>query len=419
MPILGLRTTGNYVANQRPENWRETLLMLYPNSADAAKAPLTALTSKMKSEKTDDPIFHWWEKALDDRRLKINEALDNSETAIDVDDTFKTAFIVKAGDVLMIESTGEIVRVASDPVAATGITVTRGVAGTTATATDVTAAGVNPYMVVIGSAFEEGSLAPSGVNYDPNEKSNYTQIFRSTMEMTRTAMQSRLRTGDQVKEARRECLEYIGIDMERAFWFGKKAATTLNGKPLRYTDGLISQITTGAPSNVISVTDYDTDGLVDLDYMEQSVMEPAFRYGSSEKVAFGSNIALMAMQTALRKNSVFNIENGVKEYNMEFTRITTSFGSLMFKVHPLFNQMRGGTNGGTAYTSVANNVYILDMPFIRYRYLQDLKYEGDLQAVGQDALKAGYIAECGLEVHHPSAHFIITGLKGGKKDAAA
>lgn len=419
MPILGLRTTANFVANQRPENWRETLLMLYPNSPDAAKAPLTALTSKMKSEKTDDPIFHWWEKALDDRRLKLNEDLDNSETGIDVDQTYKTAFIVKAGDILMIEGTGELVRVASDPTAATSITVTRGVAGTSATAHDPTVAGANPYMVVVGSAFEEGSLAPSGVNYDPNEKSNYTQIFRSTMEMTRTAMQSRLRTGDQVKEARRECLEYVGIDMERAFWFGKKAATTLNGKPLRYTDGIISQITAGAPGNVISVADYDPDGRIDLDWIEQVLMEPAFRYGSSEKVAFGSNVALLALTTAVRKNGTFNIDTGVKEYGMEFTRITGAFGTMMFKVHPLFNQMRGGTTAGTQFNAVANNVYILDMPFIRYRYLQDLKYEGDLQAVGQDAMKAGYIAECGLEVHHPTAHFIVTGLRGGKKDAAA
>lgn len=418
MPILGLRTTGNFVANQRPENWRETLLMLYPSSPEAAKAPLTALTSRMKSEKTDDPIFHWWEKALDDRRLKINEALDDTETGISVDNTYKLAFIVKAGDLLMIEGSGEIVRVASDPTVNNEVIVTRGYSGTTATIYDPTAAGMNPFMVVIGSAFEEGSLAPTGVSYDPNEKSNYTQIFRSTMEMTRTAMQSRLRTGDQVKEARRECLEYVGIDMERGFWFGKKAATTLNGKPLRTTDGLISQITANAPSNVISVADYDPDGAIDLDYIEEKIMEPAFRYGSNEKIAFGSNQALLALTKAVRKNATFTIESGVKEYNMSFTKITTGFGTLMFKVHPLFNQMTGGLNGGTFYTAVANNVYILDMQFVRYRYLQDLKYEGDLAAVGQDAMKAGYLAECGIEVHHPSAHFIITGLRTGKKDAA-
>jgi hypothetical protein len=36
--------------------------------------------------------------------------------------------------------------------------------------------------------------------------------------------------------------------------------------------------------------------------------------------------------------------------------------------------------------------------------------------VGQDALKAGYIAECGVELHHPSVHFLWTQVNSGKED---
>src|SRR3990170_2811715 len=67
MAFLGMRGTGDWVSNQRPENWREMMLYLYPNG----KAPLTALMSKMSSEKTDDPIFHWWQKLLPDQRGTI------------------------------------------------------------------------------------------------------------------------------------------------------------------------------------------------------------------------------------------------------------------------------------------------------------------------------------------------------------
>lgn len=414
MAILGLRDTSNFVANQRPENWRQTLLLLYPNSSDAAKAPLTALTSLMKEESTDDPIFHWWTKLLDDRRLKLAESPDSStgNVAWSVDDSFKTAKICKAGDVLMVEHTGELVRVVADPTAANEITVTRAVAGTSATAFTYTAAGVNPYLVVIGSAFEEGSLAPSGVNYDPVELSNYTQIFRSALEMTRTAQKTRLRTGDAVKEAKRECLEYIGIDMERAFWFGKKHATTLNGRPLRYTAGVIAQITTGAASNVEAAP---TGGLIDMNWVE-TTMEKIFRYGSSEKLAFGSNIPLMAIGAAVRKNSQYNIQTGVKEYGMKVTRLTSPFGELVMKTHPLFNQMRGGTTAGTDFLGIANNLYVLDPEGLKYRYVDDLKYEKDLTAVGLDGMKSGYIAECGIELHHPLSHYIVTGITGGVAD---
>lgn len=408
MSILGLRDTSNFVTNQRPENWRQTLLLLQPNG----KMPLTALTSLMKEESTDDPVFHWWEKELDDRRLKLGESPDSStgNAAWTVDNTFKSAKIVKAGDVLMVEQTGEYVRVAADPTADDEVTVTRAVAGTSATAFTYTSAGVNPYLVVVGSAFEEGSLAPSGVNYDPVEKSNYTQIFRSALEMTRTAQKTRLRTGDQVKEAKRECLEYIGIDMERAFWFGKKQATTLNGRPIRYTAGVVPQITAGAASNVIA-----SGGLIDLNWVEEN-MEKIFRVGSSEKLAIGSNIPLMAIQQAVRKNSQYNIQSGVSEFGMKVTRLVSPFGELVFKTHPLFNQMRGGTTASVDFLGIANNLYVLDAEGLRYRYIDDLKYEKDLTAVGLDGMKSGYIAECGIELHHAKSHFIFTGITGGVAD---
>jgi hypothetical protein len=53
-------------------------------------------------------------------------------------------------------------------------------------------------------------------------------------------------------------------------------------------------------------------------------------------------------------------------------------------------------------------VWILDMDNIGYVHMsdRDLKFEGDLEAIGQDALKAGYIAECSIELHHASTHHL-------------
>src|SRR4030042_7053053 len=60
MAFLGMRGTGDWVANQRPENWRQKILQLYPNG----KAPLTAIMSMTGKEKTSDAVYHWWEKAF-------------------------------------------------------------------------------------------------------------------------------------------------------------------------------------------------------------------------------------------------------------------------------------------------------------------------------------------------------------------
>lgn len=407
MPVQGLRTTGNFITNQRPENWREALLMLYPNAGEGQKAPLTALTSLMASEKTDDPIFHWWEKELDDRRVVLgaNMLVGDTTITLTLDGTS-----LKPNDLLLVEQSGEIVRVATI-VSDTSITIVRAQAGTTAVAVNPATAGVNPNLSVIGSAFEEGSLSPNGVSWDPTERFNYTQIFRSSLEITRTAQRTRLRTGDAVKEARRECLEYFSVDIERALWFSRASVSTLNGRPFRTTDGIVRQITSRAPGNVVALS----GGNLSMTQLE-IYLRDMFAFGSSEKMGFCSNRVILAIQQAIRRNSEYTIMTGIKEYGMRVMRLVCPFGELVLKPHPLFNQMTGALNGGTFYDAVDGNLYVLDMGKLKYRYIDDITPQGNLQAVGQDAMKSGYLAEIGLEVQHAKAHYIVTGIRQGVVD---
>src|SRR5215510_9420833 len=60
MAFQGMRGTGNWATDERPLNWRQGILYLYPNG----RAPLTGLLSKMGEETTTDPQFHWWTKNL-------------------------------------------------------------------------------------------------------------------------------------------------------------------------------------------------------------------------------------------------------------------------------------------------------------------------------------------------------------------
>ncbi len=418
MPILGLRTTANFVANQRPENWRESINLLYPNSAKMAEAPLTALTAVMKTRTTDDPVFHWWEKQLNNRRFLLTAdpgvAAGGAAGTLTVDAAYNPAITVKKNDILLIEQTGEVVRVSTDPTANTTIAVIRGFnTGGAGLAMNPATAGNNPYVMVIGSAFEEGSDAPSGVNFDPNERNNYTQIFRSTLEMTRTATQTRLRTGDAVKEAKRECLEYFSVDMERAFFFGKKGSTTVNNKPLRMMSGIFEQISTVSSANVITA---DASSGVDMDWLEAQMLA-MFATGSSEKVAFGGNGALQVINQIVRKNSSMTITPGLREYGMRVSRLEGPFGTLVMKSHPLFTQQTGGTNGGTAFYSHNNTLVVLDMAFVKYVYLQDIEYERDLTQKGLDGQKSGYIGEVSIEISFPQTHFIVKNLAKAKKDA--
>ncbi len=406
MTIQGLRTTENFASNERPENWRKGLLKLDPNGM----APLTALTSMMKEESVDDPKYHWWEKRLQTRRVQVSATL--AAPAAGTPETItvsSNATAFKAGDVLWMEKGSEVMYVLTDPIVDTSINVLRGAAATTP---EVLTVGThNPYLVCIGSAYEESSPAPTGVNFDPTEAYNLCQIFRNTFEMSNTAKETNLRTEDQVKEAKREVLQLHGLDMERAFWWGIRHQTTKNGKPLRFTGGLTSFIDA---NNVVA-----NNGTALTMATLEGWMERVFRYGANEKMGFCGNRAILAINQCIRKNSHFTITSGIKEYGMEVTKIFCPFGSLVLKTHPLFNQQASTPGGSPEYWAADSWLYILDMSKITYIYLRnrDTKYEPELKENGIDGLKSGWITECGLRVAHPETHFLIKGLSTGAADS--
>lgn len=421
MAIQGLRSTFDYVPFQRPLNWREGYLYLEPNGM----ASLVALTSLMKSRAVDDPMYNWWEKPRNQRRFQLGADLTNSNTVITIaadssgaiensTTTTPLATELKDGDLLRVENTDEIIQVSGDPTSDTTITVIRGIAGTTKTAVDYDGSGVNPYLSLIGSAYEEGSLAPTSVRYDPRRVFNFTQIFRDTLAHTRTAMKTNLRTPDDVKEAKKDCFDYHVQAIERAFWFGKKSEFIRNGEPARTTDGVLQRI---HADNVHDVNSEFSGGL-DMEGLEEYLRQ-MFTFGSSQKMAFCGNAALLVLNQIVRKNSTMFIEPGIKEYGMDVTKLTCPFGELTIKTHKMFNQLPGGTNGGGAYYGMSNNLVVLDMDNIQYVYLDgsDTQYEPDLTPVGMDGKKSGYLSECSIAVALPETHFWLKNLNKAAIDS--
>ena len=395
MPVLGLRGSGSFtVTGQRPENYREKILQLFPNG----KAPLTALLAMLKSEKTDDAIFHWYEKNISAQRLRINNVAGYlvGDTTFTVDTTDATTGVVgskacKIGTQLLNERTGEIYNVTADPATDTSITVGRAF-GTTAAAALLD----NDWLLIIGNVNEEGGALPSAITYDPTEYNNYCQIFRSSIFMTRTAMRTRLRTGDQVKEAKREALELLSIQKERAFIFGEfKLGTGAKGQPMRATRGIISHITTNESGNVISGVGALSESAWD-GYLEQ-----VFRYGSTEKLALCGSTALKVLADMAKKGGIQLMQSPTSEtYGMNLMTYLTPFGTLHLKTHPLF----------TEHPVHRQNMLVIDPANVIERYVDDVQYLKDRQTPGDDAKSDEYLNECGLEVHHAKTHMYLTGI---------
>jgi len=401
MSIQGLRDSNNFGTDMRPKNWREGILLLNPNG----QSPLIGLSSQMATRSVNDPEFNWWEKSLDDQRVAGDASITSSDTTISVS---KDALTLKEGHLLWVKETGEIMMVSSDPSSDTSISVVRGFSGTSAQSFDPTTNSTDPNYYVIGTAHEEGSGAPTGINFDPVKKYNFTQIFRNTLEMTNTAARTRLRTTDAVREAKREALQFHGIEMEKAFWIGQRWEGSKNGKPIRTTRGVINWI----PSS--RTNDFNGND-VDLETLEGELLK-IFEYGSSEKMAWCGNRALLTIQQIARKNSSLELVQNQREFGMNISRLISPFGELVLKTHPLFNQLGGD---GTNYFGLNDWMVVLDMAEMKFVHLEgrDTKFEREVQDNGQDALKSGYITEAGIELHHPDTHYFIKGLRSAAQDA--
>ena len=158
------------------------------------KLPLTALMSKMGSEKLTDPEFSWWEELLTVTRV-TSDATGASATSTTIGLTGGGLALVP-GDLLQVEKAdsivhdNEIVEVSS-VTSDTSIVVRRGQCGTVAAAT-----GVSASFTRMSTRFAEGTGAPGSATRNPTKFYNYAQIFKTAYEITRTADQTTARTGN-------------------------------------------------------------------------------------------------------------------------------------------------------------------------------------------------------------------------------
>lgn len=410
MGFLGMRGTDDWVANQRPENWREMVLRLYPNG----QAPLTAIMSKMGSEKTSDPIYHWWQKSLPDQRAAITGVYT---------DVLSTAYTSggAAADVLYIKMSAADVSkfIPSHQILlrdASNLTV-----DVNAKVTAVTANGASSYLtiklleaddngsgndlsdadvaMIIGTINSEGGTSNSSMMYDPTEYSNYTQIFKTALEHTRTASRTTLRTGDQVKEAKREALELHSIEMEKAFIFGvKSSGVGSNGKPERTTGGIKSFLTTNVAdyTKAAGTATWLAGGEEWLDNM----FEQIFRYGRNEKLALCGSGALLGINRLAKQNGTFELTAAKKSYGIAVLEWLTPYGSIYLKTHPLFSYE----------ATMRNSMLILEPENLKYRFVDDTKYEPKIQANDLDGEKSQFITEAGLELHFEQSMGYLQGV---------
>ena len=404
MAIYGLRGTGDWGPEERPKNFRESILKMEPEG----DTPLVALLGKTKSDPVDDPEYSWWFEPKDIVRLRINGALGTSDQLLTVDGedpdetnvrrNWGSAQHLVPGDILLVEPTSDTAvfnheqLVVTQVLSQTQFTVKRAAFGSTAAAIadDV-------FLTKLGSAFAEGTAEPNSANRNPIKDKNYTQIFKTSYEISKTATATRLRTGDplQLEKARRSFDHARAIETQ-LLWGIASEEIGSNGQPVRTTAGIRSVI----PSSNTTIL-ANNWGVVDSAAPGNNLTDAinkVFEYsskGGNTRIAFCGNGALNQINKAIMNgggSAKVQLEMGAKEkvYGMGFTEIMTPQGRILLKTHPMM----------TRHSLYTNSMFLLDFSCIRWRPLKgrDTSFMDDIQSKGEDVRRGLWQTEAGLMV---------------------
>lgn len=421
-----MRGNDDWVANQRPMNWRQQIMYLYPNGM----APLTAILSMIGNESADDPQFHWWTQ----EQTTVGGDVEGIYTLPDLSLAYAGGGV--AGDMIYAQITTALgnrvraghqilLRDASDyRVDVTG-KVTDAIRGTTNTVlsirlleaddnspdNDLTDSDV---FKIIGNINPEGGETPDAIALNPVKVYNLTQIQKTPLSITRTARQTKLRTGDQYQKMKSEALEMHSWEMELMFLWGIRTENIGdNGKPERTTMGVINFIRQYAAANcddyTLNPTYAGQTWVAGGEIWLKNMLEQVFRYGAEEKLCLCGSGFLLGIDALAMTGGQVNLQPAQKVYGMQIREWITPFGSIQMKTHPLFS-----------YDATTRNMGILLEPKeMQYKYVQDTTFYGEStqkshpEGYGQrrvDGTNEEYLTECGLEFGLPQKCALLNGV---------
>lgn len=345
------------------------------------KISLTKLLSRLPKKPAGNTTAQWQTDELAPKVDTLDEALDNSETAIDVGD----GNLWQPNDVMKVTTTGETMIVSS--VSADTVTVSARSNGTTA----ATSAASGDQIINLGSAFAEGAGLRISASDDTiiNKyvktvmKDNECQIWRDTVALSRTEMQVDQYGGkDHDHQLKKTAIEHCR-NMNLAAYHGEKSTT-------RRTAGGIAEFV--ASANV------DTTATL-TESAFNSALETMFRYGSGSdrKVLFCSRtVAAIISDWAAQ---VQRVAPGDSKFGVNIVQYQSPHGMIdIVTDHAL---------EGPTYKKYA---VLVDPKEIKLRPIQDTVLLVDRQLPDVDGKVDEYLTEATFEWGQDNFHGLFNAI---------
>ena len=428
---------------------RRKVFYQFPTGA----APLMGFLSYLPSEDTDKPEFGWWERRFP--TLRTTTAI----SGVPFQNGDGTALTDGGTGVTLTANTEyRVVVVSTDQFKATHVaefraldnqTVSFDMRGTVTAIISATVLKFRPYTTqtgvkntsgtnitktvnIIGTANPEGGKSGSGTIQFPINPTNFTQIFRTAFNLTRTVLKGGLqydKSGPYKNMAWENGLRHM-VEMEKAFIFGEKHTVNVTDSetgdvtPETKTGGAIWFLSkweeadsvyrggTGAPA--VTLNTDDLKRIIDLtatgtlsadDY--RTYISRLFRKTNDkayEKLCLCGGTFLEVINKLFEREIVRTSAIVNKERNWEFMvhSHTTLRGTVHYSVHPLFDEDPG----------LQGNALFLDLGNLKYRPLSDSDtvFLKGRQANDRDGRKDEWLTEAGLELRFPESCMYIKGV---------
>lgn len=351
----------------RPESVTDEILLLNPY-----QTPLLSMLGF--ATPVNQPEHVWFEDSMFATETTATEEATGTDTAITVAsiEPFRTGDVVKIGE--------ELVKITAIDPTAKGLTVVRGYADTT------------PADVKVGIKVEfqftesvEGQDAIAARHKKRERKSNLTQIFTDTVQITGTAAAvANYGIADIYEYEKAKKQLELALQLEKAMISGVK-----------YENGAVRQM--GGVRNLVRTNVKDAAGeALKLDMVNDSLQ------AIYEKGGFATGGQYEVVVPAKQKRVVSSFGDALVRLNRDdeargtvVNRLVTDFGEVPVSINDNLD---------------ANEVLILDRNRVKIHPLQGREFTHEYLGKKGDYYEGMLVGEYTLELHQEQAHARIKGL---------
>lgn len=382
--LTGLVDTADVLSNELGPDMSDVISMLHDQTDQ-----FFVILNKLPRAEAKREQVQWLEDQLFPRYTTAAASAASGATSLAV--ATDTGAYFRAGDLVRVPATGEMVKVTS--ISTDTLTIVRSIGGVAAA---TIASGAD--LIIVNNVSAQGATLGTAKMTKKVLGYNYTQIVRSPFRFTETNLWvARYGENEPGREASKKLIEHRRAIEYTCFW-GARDYDTSGSEPIGYCGGLDEYISTNTHSAGGALSNTLMDGYLRQDL--QNATSPAI---------FAAPIVVQAVSNMLR--SIWappSTKEKVYGANVDFW-LDSAYGGRT----PIFTK-RDWNDFATTNNSYGSRAYVVDLANVKLRpapgrFTRLLK---NRQANDADEQAQEYLSEFSLEVRQETHHARIQGVTG-------